>query len=84
MFRDVYITRVKASDRGRECGEETKSDGRISLEFGGGRVGSSRSVKRFHDACLVGDRVCVGERVIGSTCIHVIGPSTGLGGAGSR
>lgn len=40
MFGDVCI------DQGRECGEETKSDGGISVEFGGGR-GSERSVNTF-------------------------------------
>lgn len=78
LFRHV-ITRVKAGDPRKECGEETKSDGGISLEFSGGGVGSGRSV--FHDACLVVDRMWGG---MGGTCIHVVGPRTGLGGAGSR
>lgn len=43
------------------CGEEKKLDGGISLDFGDGG-GTGRSVKKFGDTCLVGDKCEVGWR----------------------
>lgn len=69
------------------CGEETKSKMKASVWTLVVVVvvvgwGSGRSVRTFHDTSVVG--VVVGWDKGGGTCIHVVGPRTGLGGAGGR
>lgn len=61
---------------------DTKSKGGISLHFGR-EIGWGYRRNETNNAFLVDDRCGVGGGG-GFTCIHVVGPRTGLRGAGSR